>query len=134
MFNVENWLKVEGRRMGLLGIGYHFVILQDGRHIMARPQDTIGSHTPGFNAYSIGIALEGGRREVPGEDGECILRAADNFTDAQRETLLWLVGYLRGLYGNIKVLGHSECGQHRYHTRGPCPALDMEKLREQLAS
>lgn len=41
------------------GIGYHFVIRKDGTIERGRPVDTIGAHSYGYNAHSLGIQLSG---------------------------------------------------------------------------
>lgn len=129
--NMEYWLKVTGRTLGLLTIGYHYVIFQDGTHLCTRPHDTIGSHTRGFNDEWLGVCLAGGRREINGPDGEIILQPADNFTQAQRETLQWLFKHLSEVYGSLLLKGHSELGTHK-NSRVPCPSLNMERLRQWL--
>jgi len=131
--NLEWWLKVNGRKLGLLEIGYHAVIFQDGRLLETRPHDTQGSHTRGFNSESIGVCLAGGRRIIPGDDGEEIEVPADNFTEAQRATLKWYLEYLTPAYGSLSLKAHSELGMHK-HRHIHCPALNMEKLREWLTS
>jgi hypothetical protein len=132
-FDLKNWLTLEGRRQGLLSIGYHFLVLEDGQHWMTRPHDTVGSHTPGFNHDSVGICLAGGRREVSGEDGEILLRPADTFSKEQLEGLHWLVDHLEGNYGPLLVAAHTELGRHQHKHDYPCPALRMDDLRGYLS-
>lgn len=128
--NMAAWLRVNARKLGLLDVGYHYVIFPDGKLLETRPHDTVGSHCSGHNEDSIGVCLIGGRREVPGEDGEVSLRIADTFTDAQKETLRWLYHtFLTPAYGSLSLRGHSESGREH---RGLCPATNMEKLRTWL--
>lgn len=52
---IHQWHK----NAGYSGIGYHFVIRKDGRIERGRPADTIGAHSYGYNAHSLGIQLSG---------------------------------------------------------------------------
>jgi N-acetyl-anhydromuramyl-L-alanine amidase AmpD len=45
---------------GFKDIGYHYVITPDGALLTGRPEEIPGAHAKGFNAHSLGIALEGG--------------------------------------------------------------------------
>lgn len=127
--NLEAWLRVTGRKMGLLEIGYHYVIFQDGRQLCTRPHDVIGSHTPGFNKEWIGIVLQGGIRFRPGEDGEELRTQADTFTDPQMETLSFIFRGLRQYYGELDLKGHTELGRHKLR-RQLCPPISMDSVRE----
>lgn len=141
--DMKAFLAVTGRKMGLLEIGYHFLILQDGRLVECRPHDTQGSHVRGkANRDSIGVCLAGGLSptEVCTRCGEfaisqretCALALCnfvhppeDNFTGAQWETLRNLRAYLQEFYGVLPVLRHSDI--HAYHSRS-CPPITPEKL------
>ncbi len=132
--HVEARLKVDGRKLGLLFPGYHFVVLLDGNFLQMRPLDAVGNHTQGYNQRSIGIALEGGRRVVTGEDGEERLVPADNFTGLQRAKVKWIIDeVITPVYGKLPISGHSECGRHAWQLGYPCPALDMDKFRESIS-
>ncbi len=50
-------LRTKGRAMGLLDVGYHFVIEQDGRVVQTRHWDSMGAHTPGCNHDSLGVYM-----------------------------------------------------------------------------
>ncbi len=120
--NIEAWLRVNGRRLGLLEIGTHFLILQDGRLIETRPQAVQGSHCRGYNETSIGVMLAGGVDEagVP----------QDNFKAAQHDTLRDLVEALRDIHGddNLEPQAHHELKPYR--GRGwCCPPADMAAVR-----
>ncbi|MBD9542195.1 N-acetylmuramoyl-L-alanine amidase [Ensifer sp. ENS04] len=110
-------------KMGLLSIGYHFIIERDGHVVTGRPLDLIGSHTPGHNMDSIGVCLVGGR-----EHG--VSHGVDNFTREQRKELLKLLLSLTDKYGKLQIKGHSEVQRYRNRSLPPCPAIDMELLRE----
>jgi len=80
---------------GWSGIGYHFVIRQDGSIETGRPVDMIGAHAgPEVNGDSIGICLAGNFMEyVPAVQ--------------QIQSLIQLVSYLRELYQDkLEVLQH----------------------------
>lgn len=47
------------RQRGMVRIGFHFVVQQDGTVDIGRPVNTVGAHTSGQNHNSIGIALAG---------------------------------------------------------------------------
>jgi len=126
--NGEQWLRWQGRRMGLLDIGYHFAIEKSGTAIETRPHATMGSHTPGHNHESISICLIGGRDDEGNQ--------VDNFTPAQIDrTVRLCVGMMR-IYGALRVAGHTEL--QRYRNRGQkrqvCPKLDMDALRKRVGN
>lgn len=79
------------------GIGYHFVIRQDGSIEAGRPVDMIGAHAgPQVNGDSIGICLAGSFMEYAP-------------TSQQVQSLIELVSYLQELYqAKLKVLQHKD--------------------------
>lgn len=128
---VSRWAamaKDGGLRMGLLGVGYHFVVERDGEIVETRRRHLVGTHTPGHNMDSIGVCLVGGREAAfPGE-------GIDNFTFKQRRALIQLLAALRGEYGkDVQVVGHTEVQKYRNKSLADCPALDMDELRQDLA-
>lgn len=139
--DLENFLAVKGREMGLLDIGYHYLILRDGRLVECRPHNVQGTHLRSkHNRESIGVCLAGGRgmgccNNPPdpyyGCCGNPIEVPEDNFTSAQWETLAGLTAYLARFYGPLKVVGHSEL-QPRHHCQ--CPPVNMEKVRACLSA
>lgn len=112
-----------GLKMGLLSIGYHFIIERDGKVVECRGRELIGSHSPGHNMASIGICLVGGREEIEGD-------GVDNFTHDQRRNLLCLIHELRQAYPGVRLKGHSEVQRYRNRSHPKCPSLDMDLLRE----
>lgn len=115
-----DYLRTNGREMGLLDIGYHFVIERDGYIRQTRNSTEVGSHLPMHNHYTIGICLIGGRDCTP------------NFTDDQMDSLKFLVRRVRSLYPDpLPLVGHYEISKagKRAHC---CPCLDMNKLRKEL--
>ena len=92
--------------------GYHFIILKDGTIQYGRPLDRIGAHCIGHNRFSVGVALEGGKR-----DG----KTADTRTSIQTEVLHDLVLSLFKTVPSIqRVSGHN-----RYSGRS-CPNFNVE--------
>jgi len=87
---IDRWHKARGWD----GIGYHFLIRENGDIEYGRPLNKEGAHSVGRNHY-VGIALCG----------------YDTFTDAQKESLEWL----------LKDLGVQEIEPH--HEKCPGPGL-----------
>lgn len=88
---------------GWKGIGYHFVILEDGTIERGRPLEQIGAHVSGHNSNTIGICYIGGLDE----SGE----PADTRTDEQKDALLWLLTSLRKYLpggGKLTIKGHRD--------------------------
>lgn len=95
------------------GKEYHFVVLRDGKVEYCVPVEDKGAHAFRANAYSVGIALQGcfasalgGKYRVP--------------TDVQYRATKELIGWLKGLYGELKVVRHSDLG------------MDGTRLKEKL--
>ena len=123
---VSNWFpeaEDTALHMGLLSLGYHFVIERDGTVKAGREVSKIGSHTPGFNMDSIGICLVGGR-----ERGSHL--GANNFTPVQMEALFVLLSDLYVEFGSIPIRGHSEVQRYRSKSLPNCPPIDMDDLRQ----
>jgi len=82
---------------GWSGIGYHFVIRQNGNIEAGRPVDVIGAHSgPQGNGDSVGICLAGNFMEYAP-------------TEAQLQSLIQLVAYLRELYkASLEVMRHKD--------------------------
>ena len=99
------------RGKGWSGIGYHFFNRKDGSAYRGRPIDTIGSHCLNQNSDSIGICLEG-------------VLTQERPTIAQINTLKEIIGYLKGIYGNIPVKGHKE------FMPTDCPGTLMDYMEE----
>ena len=93
-----------------LGIGYHFVIRQNGNIETGRPHDTIGAHAgANVNTRSIGIAVTGNFSQPSQQPAQ-----------AQMDSLVWLIQHLRGIYGqHVTVTRHSD------HLATQCPGLNF---------
>lgn len=102
---------------GWAGIGYHYVIRKDGSIEQGRPENTIGAHAYGYNANSIGINVAGNF-----EVGEP--------TDAQKDSLAMLVGYLAEKYG-VVINPNKVCG-HRDLMATACPGKNLYSLLDDV--
>lgn len=80
---------------GWEGAGYHFLVRKDGNVYRLRPEEYIGAHAQGSNYNSIGICAEGNFEN-------------ETMPEAQKNSLIELVSYLKGKYGISKVLKHSD--------------------------
>lgn len=80
---------------GWEGAGYHFLVRKDGNVYRLRPEEFIGAHAYGSNYNSIGICAEGNFEN-------------ETMPEAQKNSLIELVSYLKGKYGISKVLKHSD--------------------------
>ena len=99
---------------GWNGIGYHYVIRQDGTIERGRPLATVGAHAYGFNESTVGINLSGDFEwEVP--------------TYAQMESLTELVTAICRIYrlkpGEETISGHCDMN---YDTA--CPGRNLYPL------
>ena len=90
---------------GWSGIGYHYVIKEDGELEFGRPHYWTGSHVKGHNTGSLGIMLFG----------------KDYFTPEQFDTLKVLITNLRMEYPNAEVMGHRDLDPHK-----TCPNFDVK--------
>ena len=89
--DIDIWHKLRGFKM----IGYHYVVLLDGTIEIGREIHEKGAHVKGFN-NSIGVCYIGGGG------------GKDTRTNAQKLSLMYLVGYLKKLCPKAEVLGHRD--------------------------
>ena len=82
---------------GWIGNGYNYAVDMDGTIWEIRGHESEGTHTANNNGDSIGIACQGRyddqTRAMP---------------DIQFNALVWLIKYLRGIYRDIKIIGHRD--------------------------
>lgn len=104
------------------GIGYHFVILLDGKIETGRPVAQIGSHVKGHNAESIGICLIGGTDQMK--------RAKNTFTPAQFQSLNDLLDDLQERFPGAEILGHRDFP----NVHKDCPSFDVRAWRARVKS
>lgn len=135
------WIKWNGRKMGLLESGYHFVIDRDGSRHETRPMALIGAACQGHDMDTIHICLIGGLGSVGPKMGRPIgapdeFFPEDNFTDDQWETLFGTVQWLKQTYHKfsgetLTLIGHSEAKRHHSTEHGGmCPPVDMADVRD----
>lgn len=84
--DVRRFLDHRDRRQGLMQIGYHWVVAQDGNTIAGRPEDEPGMHNKPRNKETIQI---------------CVVGSADTITNEQYLALSSLEMDLRDRYPNI---------------------------------
>jgi len=109
--DIRQWHK----QRGWSDIGYHYVITLDGEIQTGRPIEKTGAHVKGHNKDNIGICLIGGL------DSSC--HPADTFTDAQSDSLRYLITCLSSEHGikQCDIKGHSDYpGVHK-----ECPCCDV---------
>lgn len=107
---IDRWHRQRGWEM----IGYHYVVLTDGRVEHGRPLFCQGAHVgkpSGANSVSVGVCYVGGL------DSEG--RTADTRTEAQRAALRCLLVKLRKLYPEARIVGHRDLNPGK-----ACPCFD----------
>lgn len=126
------WIKWKARKLGLLESGYHFVIDRDGKVTETRPMALIGAACQGYDMHTIHICLIGGLGEDPmARPTQNRFFHEDNFTEEQWASLWPLIQKLRGFYGPLPLLGHSEAKRnHSTEHGGTCPPVDMADVRD----
>ena len=83
--------------IGWNGIGYNVHVAMDGTISLGRGIEFEGAHKLGFNGRSIGIGCEGRYHTVDRV-----------MPDVQFNALVWLLKHLRGVYGDIRIIGHRD--------------------------
>jgi N-acetylmuramoyl-L-alanine amidase len=104
--------------LGWPGIGYHYVVTQDGTVYKTQNLTTVSYHAGKANRYSVGICLIGNYdKQVP--------------PAKQIESLLALIGELRAV---LKVPVKRVIGHREVPAQKSCPglAVDMDEIRERL--
>jgi len=89
------------------GIGYHYVIDDNGEVEAGRPEYWTGAHVKGYNTNSLGICMTG-------KNG--------NFTSAQWDMLHRLCIELKRRYAGVTFYGHRDLDE-----RKSCPGFDVRK-------
>ena len=92
-------------KRGWDGIGYHYVVLEDGEIQRGRPHYWKGAHVGGHNYRNLGICLIGD----------------DVFTDEQYGALAFLLRELLDRYPDVQILGHRDWPD----TGKTCPNFDV---------
>lgn len=123
--------RAELYRQGRLNVGTHFLVGADGIVLQLLPENVLARHVIGLNTTAIGIDMVG--------------RSARDLTDAQLDSVAWLVRQLATRYPIRQVVGHHEThlleGSDAwcevvpgYRSRKPDPGPEfMRRLRARLA-
>ena len=88
------------------GIGYHKIILQNGKIENGRPEFWQGAHAYKYNDKSVGVCLIG----------------KSNFNNKQFESLKKLLILWKKKYKNSKIIGHNDLP----NTKKTCPNFDVQ--------
>ena len=102
------------------GIGYHYLITDDGKIYQTNRDDLTTYHASGWNSRSIGIAITG--NHVIGSNSENY----DIISKKKYNALVFLLAKLSNKY-NLKtddIVGHTETGSPK-----SCPNLNLTQLR-----
>lgn len=108
--DIDRW----HRAKGWAKIGYHGVIARDGTLEGGRLLDEPGAHVQGYNHESIGICMIGGL------DAEG--NPADNFTQAQYDTLIDTLNNLLIKFPKAEIKGHRDFPG----VKKACPCFDVK--------
>ncbi|MCI0767417.1 peptidoglycan recognition family protein [Bacillus sp. TL12] len=114
--SAEAYARYHVDTLGWPGIGYHFVIEQDGTIKQNHSIGVMSYHVGNHNKYCVGICLTGDfRTQEP--------------TSAQKRSLCWLVSHLQKTYPQLKTIkGHSDLKGYEWKD---CPCFDYNHvLRE----
>lgn len=104
------------------GIGYHYVIKQDGKIYEGRPEDCVGAHCTNHNSLSIGIAYVGGVDSTG--------KAKDTRTPEQKKALVELVKHLLQKY---KLTPNQVYGHYQLcNNKKACPSFDVNNFKLEL--
>lgn len=107
--DIDAWHKARGWK----GIGYHYVLTQDGMIHMGRDVRSQGAHVSGHNVDSIGVAYVGGLTDTG--------QIADTMTVHQDVSFLQLVRSLRLVFGHLTLHGHNE------FSNKACPSFSVQE-------
>ncbi len=81
---------------GWAGIGYHFYVRKSGEILKGRPIGTVGAHTVGKNAMSIGVCFEGN------------FEVEKTMSSPQQKSGRELIAYLKTLYPKAEIKRHRD--------------------------
>ena len=107
---------------GWAGVGYHWVIYQDGSIHEGRKEKYAGAHVRHYNEHAIGVCYVGGKDEKG--------RNADTRTPEQKAALWFLLKDLKESYPNAKIVGHRDFP----NVHKDCPCLDIQTEYAELNS
>lgn len=93
-------LQQEFRRKGWKNPGYHYVVAADGTITQLLDEDKVSNGVKGYNSVLINVAYIGG---IDAEG-----KLVDNRTDAQKTSLMALLGMLHKKYPTATIQGHRD--------------------------
>ena len=102
---IHNWHTANGWS----GIGYHYVILEDGEIETGRPEYWAGAHVSGHNKGSLGV---------------CLIGMGGDATESQMRSLRSLLIGLTHKYHGAKPCGHSDIDPVN---KPDCPGFDVKE-------
>tara|TARA_R100000322_G_C5444544_1_gene191412 strand:+ start:895 stop:1425 length:531 start_codon:yes stop_codon:yes gene_type:complete len=99
------------------GIGYHYLITDDGTIYQTNPDNVSSYHASGYNTRSLGVAITGDHD------------LGDEISTKKYNALVYLLAKLCNKYNlsSSAIVGHNETGSPKQ-----CPSLDMDKLRSEV--
>lgn len=104
---------------GFSAIGYHHVLTGDGIVHPGRDLARAGAHAAGHNTHSIGLCVVGDNT-----------KPSQEWTTAQRNTLVLYVRWFRTFFPAADVFGHRDLpGANTL-----CPGLDVRALLAELGA
>lgn len=104
--------------LGWKGVGYHGIILPDGKVSILADFNTITNGVRGYNSNSIHFSYMGGI-DVNG-------KAFDNRTEEQKRVLKAIVKAVREKVPSIQIKGHNEVSSKA------CPSFDVQKWLDEI--
>lgn len=116
-YTVEQ-IRKQHKAQGWNDIGYHYVVYRDGSVHEGRDVNVAGAHCNGHNLHSIGVVYVGGCDKA--------MRPKDTRTDAQKESLYFLLKVLRKHYPQTTIHGHNE------YANKACPSFDVKSEYKDL--
>ncbi len=118
VYDIDRWHQQRWGKTS--GVGYHYVILDDGTVQKGRWVDYAGAHIKGRNSDTIGVCRTGGLQAG---------QAVYDCTKEQLKALAQTCYVLMKLYDLdvTRIKGHNEM-----YVNKSCPLLDMDLLREMI--
>lgn len=112
---IRRWHKEKG----WADVGYHFIIKRNGEVQNGRDVEIVGSHCQGYNSYSIGICLVGGRYN----SGKNNIDDISHYTPEQIMSLKQLVFNLKEKYPEAEIKAHRD-----FNASKTCPNFNIKLL------
>jgi len=117
-------------------IGYHVVILRDGKVQMGEDISRWGAHAKGHNALSVAVVLIGGIKEGTEKDDRPT--AENNYTEAQWAAAKHVFEFLVLLYPTASHVGHRDLSPdkdgdgriQRWEFMKDCPCFSVQEWIE----